>query len=68
MDQMWQTLRTEALPLKPSLAVVTFISGDFARSQEAFRPLEGFTKPVFTLHNGSLVPETAQDIPGPLRG
>lgn len=65
MDQMWLTLRAEALPLKPSLVIVTFISGDFTRTQEAFRPWEGFTKPVYTLRDGALVPQTRQDVPGP---
>jgi len=66
LDQIWLALRTEALPLKPSLAIVTFISGDFTRTEEAYRPWEGFTKPTFTLENGALRPQTPEDIPGPV--
>ena len=63
MDQMWQTLRREALPLRPSLVVVSFISGDFSRTPEAYRPWEGFNKPVYKLNGGELVLRTAADRP-----
>lgn len=63
LDQMWQTVRTQALPLRPSLVVVAFISGDLTRSEDAFRSMEGFNKPTFKLVDGRLVPETAEDRP-----
>jgi hypothetical protein len=66
MDQMWLALEHEALPLYPKLAIAAFISGDFTRSEEAYRPWEGFNKPVFKLVNGRLEPKTAQDRPGAL--
>ena len=63
LDQIWQTVRTQALPLHPSLVVVAFISGDFTRSEEAYRPMEGFSEPTFKLADGRLVQETAGDRP-----
>ncbi len=64
LDQIWQTVRTEALPLRPALVVVSFISGDFTRSEDAYRPMEGFNKPTFKLVDGRLEPRTAADHPG----
>jgi hypothetical protein len=46
--------------------VTTFISGDLTRSQEAYRPWEGFTKPVFTLRDGKLSPQMPEDLPNPV--
>lgn len=63
LDQMWLSVRTQALPLKPDLVVVAFISPDFTRSEEAYRLIEGFNKPVFKLVDGRLVPQTAADRP-----
>lgn len=63
MDQMWQTLRTQSLPLKPDLAIVAFISPDFSRTPEAYRPTEGFNKPTYKLDRGKLVLRTIQDRP-----
>jgi len=63
LDQIWQTVRTQALPLHPRLIVVAFISSDLTRSEEAYRTFEGFNKPTFRLMNGQLVPETARDRP-----
>ena len=62
LDQIWLTVRTQALPLHPELVVVAFISGDLTRSQEAHNPGFGL-KPVFKLAGGRLVPETAEDRP-----
>ncbi|MGB9256942.1 MAG: SGNH/GDSL hydrolase family protein [Candidatus Korobacteraceae bacterium] len=64
LDQIWQTVRTQALPLHPALVVVSFISGDFTRSQDAYRPMEGFNKPTFKLVDGRLLARTAADRPG----
>lgn len=66
LDQMWQTIRTQGLPLHPRLVVTAFITEDFARSEEAYRAFEGFNKPTFILVNGALVPETASDRPNSL--
>lgn len=63
LDQIWLTVRTQALPLQPRLVVVSFISGDLTRSEEAYRNVEGFNKPTFKLAGGRLVPETAEDRP-----
>ncbi len=63
LDQMWLTVRTQALPLHPRLVAVAFIGADLARSEEAYRPMEGFNKPTFKLVDGRLVPETAEDRP-----
>jgi hypothetical protein len=45
LDQIWLTVRTQALPLHPRLVAVAFISADLTRSQEAYRPIEGSNKP-----------------------
>jgi hypothetical protein len=63
LDQIWLTVRTQALPLHPRLVVVTFTSSNFARSEEAYRSTEGFNKPVFKLVDGQLVPKTPRDRP-----
>jgi hypothetical protein len=63
LDQIWLTVRTQAIPLHPRLVVVTFTSSNFTRSEEAYRPTEGYNKPVFKLVDGQLVPETSQDRP-----
>ncbi len=63
LDQIWLTVRTQALPLHPRLIAVAFISEDLARSQEAYRSTEGFNKPAFKLVDGQLAPETAEDRP-----
>ena len=63
LDQMWQTVRTQALPLHPKLAVVSFIGGDLTRSQYAYDLFLGANKPAFKLADGRLVPKTAEDNP-----
>lgn len=66
LDQMWLSARHQAPPLAPALVVVTFISESFPRSLEAFRVTEGWTKPVFKLVEGKLVPKDSADRPGAL--
>ena len=66
LDQMWLSARHYALPYRPSLLIVCFISESFTRSQEAYRQTEGWNKPTFRLASGVLVPQTATDRPGPL--
>ena len=63
LDQTWLTVRTQALPLRPRLVVVTFISEDFTFSEEAYNPGFG-VRPVFKLAEGRLVPQTSEDRPG----
>lgn len=62
LDQTWLTVRTQALPLRPRLVVVTFISEDFTFSEEAYNPGFG-VRPVFKLAEGRLVPQTSEDRP-----
>lgn len=64
IDQMWQSVRTQALPLKPNLVIVGFVVSDLARSLVDYRPSEGFYKPTFKLVGDRLVPRAAQDRPG----
>jgi hypothetical protein len=63
LDQLWQTVHTQALQLDPRLVMVAFTSPALTRSEEAYRATEGFNKPTFKLINGELVPETADDRP-----
>lgn len=66
LDQMWLSLRHQALPLRPSLVIVCFISESFPRSLDAYRMTEGWNKPAFKLVRGQLVAKTPVDRPGPL--
>jgi hypothetical protein len=66
LDQIWQTVRAQAIPIHPRLVVVAFINDDFTRSEEAYRSYEGFNKPTFTLVNGTLVRQTTRDRPNSL--
>jgi len=68
LDQMWLTLRHYGLPLHPRLAIVVFISGDLTRSEEAYRPREGFNKPAFKLLGSELAPMTIEDRPAVISG
>lgn len=61
VDQMWLSVRHQALPLRPDLVVVGLCDADFKRSQSAYRQAEGFNKPTFKLVDGRLVPKTAND-------
>jgi hypothetical protein len=66
LDQMWMSIRHQALPMNPVLVVVAFIDSDLDRSLTAYRREEGFNKPTFELQNGTLRPQTIQDRPGAL--
>jgi hypothetical protein len=66
LDQIWLTVRTQALPLHPQLVAVAFNIGDLTSSEEAYRPIEGYNKPTFKLVDGRLVPKTAEDRPNSL--
>lgn len=63
LDQIWLSVRHQALPLDPDLVIVGLVNVDFKRSQVAYRKAEGFNKPTFSLVNGRLVPRTAEDRP-----
>lgn len=67
IDQMWMSLRHNALPLCPALVVVGFIDDDFNRSLTAYRKLETMTKPTFVLEADSLRPERPSDKPGAVK-
>ena len=64
VDQMWMSIRHQALPLHPALVVVAFIDEDFERSLTAYRINEGFYKPRFIVDSGTLRPQTAEDASG----
>jgi hypothetical protein len=64
VDQMWMSVRHQALPLDPDLVIVAFIDNDFDRSLTAYRPVEGFNKPTFALRDGTPVPAGPTDGPG----
>jgi hypothetical protein len=66
IDQVWLTVRHYALPLNPDLVVVGLFAGDFSRSLEAYRKLEGFNKPTFHLVDGTLQRRGPDDRPGTL--
>jgi hypothetical protein len=58
VDQIWISERKRALPLKPVLLIVAFISDDFSRSLTAHRYNMGLNKPAFELEGGVLRPQT----------
>lgn len=63
VDQMWMSVRHQALPDRPALVVVAFIDDDFTRSLTAYRHGEGFNKPTFVVRRGALRPQTREDAP-----
>lgn len=63
LDQMWMSVRHQALPMKPTLIIMGFIDQDLDRSLTAYRPVEGFNKLTFTLDGKVLRPEGVQDKP-----
>ena len=66
MDQMWRSVKSVALPMRPDLVIVAFISEDFTRSFTAFRPDTGLNKPVFQLVGRLLQRKTPADRPNAL--
>jgi hypothetical protein len=66
VDQVWQSARRQALPLKPDLLVVGLVNIDFERSQMPFRRLEGFGKPTFKLVGGRLTQRMTEQPPNAL--
>ena len=63
LDQMWRVVSTVAIPIRPDLVIVAFISDDFTRSLTVFRNDVGFNKPTFVLRGGALVRQTRYDGP-----
>jgi hypothetical protein len=49
IDQMWLSIRHQALPLQPALVIVGLCDADFSRSQTAYRSRERRNKPAFKL-------------------
>jgi len=65
LDQMWMSVRHQALAMQPLLVVVAFIDEDLDRSLTAYRHVEGFGKPTFELEDGALRQRTPGDAPHP---
>jgi hypothetical protein len=68
LDQIALSVKHQALPLNPSLIIVTFISESFPRSLDAYRLPEGWNKPAFKVVEGQLVRKGKADRPGPVAG
>ena len=49
LDQMWMSVRHQALPMNPTLIIMGFIDQDLDRSLTAYRHGEGFNKPTFEM-------------------
>jgi hypothetical protein len=64
VDQMWMTLRHNALGTHPDLVVLAFIRNDLDRALSAYRlGHHWLAKPAFKLEAGRLVPLTEADRP-----
>lgn len=63
LDQMWMSVRHQALPMKPTLIIMAFIDQDLDRSLTAYRHFEGFNKPTFELDGEVLRPQGVHDKP-----
>jgi len=64
IDQVWMSLRHQALDFKPDLVVAGIVDADFERSLIPYRDAEGFNKPTFKLVSGQLVKRTHEQPPG----
>jgi hypothetical protein len=64
VDQVWMSVRHQALGLRPDLIVVGVVDADFDRSHEPYRAAEGFNKPTFKLVGGQLIQRTQEQAPG----
>ncbi|MCC6406274.1 MAG: SGNH/GDSL hydrolase family protein [Planctomycetes bacterium] len=68
IDQIAETLRRCVLKDEPELVLVAIYAWDFQRSLDAYREIEGWSKPAYRLVDGELVERTLADTPtGPLR-
>jgi hypothetical protein len=63
VDQVWMSVRHQAMAFKPNLVVAGIVDADFDRSLEPYRAPEGFNKPTFKLVNGRLVQRTREQAP-----
>jgi hypothetical protein len=63
LDQMWMSVRDQALPMNPTLIIMAFIDKDLDRSLTAYRYWEGFNKPTFELDGNVLRPQEVNDKP-----
>jgi hypothetical protein len=66
VDQVWMSVRHQALSLHPDLIVAGIVDADFERSLVPFRVAEGFNKPTFKLVDGQLVQRTSEQPPSSL--
>jgi hypothetical protein len=64
VDQVWMSVRHQALRLKPDLIVAGIVDADFERSLMPYRVVEGFNKPAFRLIDGQLVRRSQEQPPG----
>ena len=60
IDQVWMSVRHQALAFKPDLIVAGIVDADFDRSFEPYRAPEGFNKPTFKLVDNRLVQRTIE--------
>ncbi len=64
IDQMWMTLRHEALPRRPQGVVLSFIRQDLDRALSAYRLGHVWrAKPTFRLEGDRLVAATTENLP-----
>ena len=66
VDQIYQSLIHQAIPSNPNIIVIGIFTDDFDRSFTAYRWVERFTKPIFTLNSEGLTPQGKDDRPGAL--
>ena len=63
IDQVWMSVRHQAIDLRPDLIVAGIVDADFERSLIPYREAEGFNKPTFQLVNGRLTQRTVEQPP-----
>jgi len=66
IDQVWMSVRHQAIDLRPDLIVAGIVDADFERSLIPYREAEGFNKPTFQLVNGRLTQRTVEQPPSTL--
>jgi hypothetical protein len=63
VDQVWMSVRHQAMNLRPDLIVAGIVDADFERSLIPYRNAEGFNKPTFKLEKGQLVQRAHEHSP-----
>jgi hypothetical protein len=66
IDQVWMSVRHQAIGFKPDLIVAGIVDADFERSLVPYRAAEGFNKPTFKLVNKTLAQRTQEAPPNSL--